>query len=129
MSQFRKILVPFENPAMLEQALEPAFTLAAALSADLVLARVKPWHSRKRRKHDGERIYTELRGLLPRLQRRSTRVHLETLYGPMEKTVRRYADEEGIDLILLPNRGRLPLHQEPLRDPAAAPTLLLQQRR
>jgi nucleotide-binding universal stress UspA family protein len=113
MTQFRRIMVPFDHLQVLESTLGPACALASALSAEVLLVRVMAKET-EASPVDEERLFSELRGLCSQMQERSFTVSLELLPGPPEENLLTYAENEDVDLIIVSNRRALGL-------PALAP--------
>ncbi|MCA9946769.1 MAG: universal stress protein [Anaerolineales bacterium] len=111
---FNKILLPLDGSELAETALAPAVALAEAFSAELVLLRVVVPLSLKLDPDLYQRIIDggqkEAKRYLSGIQLRSlfsmVPVKGETVVGKAANSILDYAEENGIDLIVMASHGR-----------------------
>jgi len=112
--QFNKILIPLDGSEMAERVVLPAVRLAEAVSAKLVLATVITPLPRAARQDTVESVVQsrsfEAGLYLKSVRKRSlpTTIEVETavLSGPAAQTIITYAQENGVDLIVMTTHGR-----------------------
>jgi hypothetical protein len=101
----RRVLLPFTDARLLAESLDPALEMAQSMSAEVWLLRVYPMTETSDCTPDEETLYSELRGIQARLQRRSPGAHIDTITGPTARSIASYAGEHGVDLIMLSETG------------------------
>lgn len=111
MFKYEKILVPFDCLPALDDTLAPAFSIALAMAAELVLLRVQDPDQDEPCAGTQEEIYSELRALGSQFHDHALQVHIEAIPGPATESVPSYVVEQGIDLVVLPCRKQLGLGQ------------------
>lgn len=95
----KRVLLPFTHASYLVQTLESALQRAETMSAELLLLRVCPTAESSPPLPDEESLYTELRGLQAQLQNHTA--HLDSITGPIARSIASYAGLHRVDLILL----------------------------
>lgn len=111
---FNKILLPLDGSELAEKALAPAVALAEAFSAEIVLLRVVVPLSIKldpdlyQRVIDGGQKEAKryLSGIQLRWLFSTVSVKGETVVGKAADLILTYAQEDGIDLIVMSSHGR-----------------------
>lgn len=116
-SLYRKILVPLDGSALAEVALRHAGSLAWAYGAEVTLLRVIQISWPLNAPDAGiegnlaldrarEEARTYLKALCGELREQKIVAHAVVLSGPAAETIVDYARQEGVDLIVMSNRGR-----------------------
>jgi len=114
---YKRILVPLDGSSLAEQALEPAFELAKAVSAELLLLRavvlplvpVEPvlgWQGTDAvMDTDGNEARRYLLDVKRALDKSPVPTNVDVVPGPAANAIIDYADGEEIDLIVMSSRG------------------------
>jgi len=132
---YKRILVALDGSVQAEQALQPALVLAKAMSAELILARVVPtlnqiapsfeipWQTKKAEKKQRQLATAYLRAMRTSGTKHAVRIdRAEVLSGPPATAINQFASDEGVDLIVITNRGKTGLR--PWRQGSVAMKLL-----
>lgn len=115
------ILVPFDDVGQLQETLCQATKVAERLKADLILLRVNLPPSNLHSQPCEEHLYSELKALQAQCTGCPTPIHIETMAGPVEQAIVRYAAQNKVDLILGADLGRLVGQEKPRRAAYSAP--------
>lgn len=105
MLQYKHILMPFVEPAMLTPGLETALALVRGREANLRLLRIQP--NVDESASAAELLYTELKALHAQLQRSELLAKIDLEPENSAEAIITYACEHQIDLIVLPNPSHL----------------------
>jgi len=113
-TKFNKILVPLDGSELAERVLLPAVRWAEAVQAGLVLLAVVTPQLRSSHPDKVENVVQTrsyeaglyLKGLHKRLMPTLIEVETAVLSGPAAHTILTYAQENGVDLILMTTHGR-----------------------
>ena len=112
---YKRILLTLDRSPLAEQALPHAVALARACGASVELVGVVPMADQQAMYSAGAVVdweseiaqYKEyLTGVLSRVQEEGLRAHSEILRGDVASEILRYAEEAGVDMIVMSTHGR-----------------------
>lgn len=95
----KKLLVPFCDPCDLQEILAAALKGSGQIPTEIILLRVDLPACPQTGSTDCECLYSELKALQAQLQTASIPVRLDTMPGKRKDAIRRYAQQNKIDLI------------------------------
>ena len=97
----KQVLLPYDNPSLLDRLLDLALSTADDMSAEVVLLRVTPFSNKLAHPANTGRLYSELKALQAKLQGKQVPIKIRTMSGSMSEAVAHYAGTMGEDLIVL----------------------------
>ena len=102
----KRVLVPFCDQCELREVLAAALKGAGQFPSEVILLRVNLPVCPRTGSTDCECLYSELKALQAQLQSASIPVRLDTMPGKTKDAIRRYAQQNKIDLVFT---GHAPL--------------------
>jgi nucleotide-binding universal stress UspA family protein len=114
MFRYKHILIPLDGSELAETALEPALSLAQLMEAQVTLIQVIPPFIREVDEQYApmaldillEKAGAYLLGVRQRLAAAHDSINIEIASGQVAETIIAYAEEQGVDLIVISSHGR-----------------------